>query len=224
MAATIPTLASLEAIYPETSLDTQRTRWNNLLQSFRTHYSAAPDFISRSPGRVNLIGEHIDYSLYPVVPMAVEQDVLLAIRATPCTSGSAPKIRLANLDPRFTPQEVSLDSNGSVEIDSTRLDWGNYFKAGLRGAAQRLAKLGHSKLNADLDVLATGSVPAGGGMSSSAAFVCAAALGVVRAAGLDDVGKRELVETAIVAERSVGVNAGGMDQAASVFGEKGAAL
>lgn len=202
----------------------QRPRWTNLLQKFQTQYSRPADFVSRSPGRVNLIGEHIDYSLYAVVPMAVEQDVLIAVAASPCSSDT-PRIRLANLDgDRFPTQEFNVKADGTVDIDSTKLDWGNYFKAGLKGATELLSKLGHAGLKADLDVLATGTVPAGGGMSSSAAFVCASALAVVRAAGLHDVEKRALVETAVVSERSVGVNSGGMDQSASVFGEKDSAL
>ncbi|KAF2148198.1 Galactokinase [Myriangium duriaei CBS 260.36] len=222
--ATIPTLSSIESIYPETSVEVQKPRWNKLLQAFQKEYSRPADFISRSPGRVNLIGEHIDYSLYNVVPMAVEQDVLIAVAISPSSSGT-PKIRLANLDgSRFPSQEFNLNSDGSVEIDSSKLDWGNYFKAGLRGATELLRKLGKDGLKADLDVVATGTVPAGGGMSSSAAFVCASALAVVRAAGLEEVEKRALVETAVVSERSVGVNSGGMDQSASVFGEKGSAL
>lgn len=224
--STIPTLSSIETIYPETAVQTQKKRWTNLLQHFHKIYSRPADFVSRSPGRVNLIGEHIDYSLYAVVPMAVEQDVLIAVAITPTKDNEPARVRLANLDgDRFPNQEFTLGEDGTVDIDSTRLDWGNYFKAGLQGAAELLKKIskpGPGKQH--LDILATGSVPAGGGMSSSAAFVCASALAVIRATGVKDVDKRALVEAAVVSERAVGVNSGGMDQSASVFGEKGSAL
>lgn len=75
-----------------------------------------------------------------------------------------------------------------------------------------------------MSVLVDGNVPAGGGLSSSAAFVCASALAVLRANGDENVIKKDLVELAIVSERAVGVNSGGMDQAASVFSKAGDAL
>jgi galactokinase len=74
-----------------------------------------------------------------------------------------------------------------------------------------------------MDVLVDGTVPPGSGLSSSAAFVCSSALAVVTANKLG-LSKQELTEVAIVAERNVGVNAGGMDQAASVFSHKNYAL
>jgi galactokinase len=75
-----------------------------------------------------------------------------------------------------------------------------------------------------MSVFADGSVPAGGGLSSSAAFTCASALAVLRANGVDNIDKKDLTELAIVSERAVGVNSGGMDQAASVFPRQGEAL
>ena len=60
-----------------------------------------------------------------------------------------------------------------------------------------------------MDVLADGTVPSGGGLSSSAAFVCVSVLAVMRANGVEKVDKKELVEVAIVSERAVGVNSGG---------------
>jgi galactokinase len=74
-----------------------------------------------------------------------------------------------------------------------------------------------------LFLLVDGTVPAGGGLSSSAAFVCASALAVITANKLT-ISKTELTEIAIVAERNVGVNSGGMDQSASVLSEKDFAL
>jgi galactokinase len=60
-----------------------------------------------------------------------------------------------------------------------------------------------------MEILANGNVPAGGGLSSSAAFCCASALAALRAAGEDVITKKELTELAIVSERAVGVNSGG---------------
>ncbi len=60
-----------------------------------------------------------------------------------------------------------------------------------------------------MQVLMDGTVPAGGGLSSSAAFVSASALAVMVANGETGVGKTDLTEVAIVSERAVGVNSGG---------------
>jgi galactokinase len=60
-----------------------------------------------------------------------------------------------------------------------------------------------------MQVLMDGNVPAGGGLSSSAAFVSAGALAVMVANGEKDIDKKELTEVAIVSERAVGVNSGG---------------
>ena len=219
----MPSTKSLNDIYPEDALQTQSKRWNELLSAFKGRYGRPADYVSRSPGRVNLIGEHIDYSLYDVVPMAVEQDVLLAVALTP--ANGAPKVRLANMDDRFADREFDIGEDGEVDIDATQHEWTNYFKAGMRGATELLKKEGKEGVTKfNMDILANGTVPAGGGMSSSAAFVCASALATVKAAGQETVDKKKLVETAVVSERSVGVNSGGMDQSASVFAEQGSAL
>jgi galactokinase len=53
----VPIAKSLSDIYPEAALKSQATRWNNLISKFKEEYGRSPDFVSRSPGRVNIIGE-----------------------------------------------------------------------------------------------------------------------------------------------------------------------
>jgi len=146
--------------------------------------------------------------------MAVTVDVLLAIKVR---TGDT-KIRIANVNSeKFPTREVEIPQNGAeaIEIDATVNEWSNYFKAGLRGASELLEKKREGKegsgkfVSVGMDVLVDGSVPAGGGLSSSAAFVCASALAVMRANGEEVVDKTELTELAIVSERAVGVNSGG---------------
>ena len=55
----VPVTSNLEDIYPAEALETQRTRWNALLSAFKTQYGRSADFVSRSPGRVNLLGEYL---------------------------------------------------------------------------------------------------------------------------------------------------------------------
>ncbi|CAF9939430.1 MAG: galactokinase [Alectoria fallacina] len=225
MNETVPVVKNLQDSYPRNTLESQRARFEHLKFQFSELYGRSPLFVARSPGRVNLIGEHIDYSLYEVLPMAIAADVLVAVSPIPGKSQEEVKVHVANLDPqRFKAGEFSIPKDGNVDIDASTLQWTNYFKAGFSGAVQLLRKQNPHFSSCGMDVLVDGTVPAGGGLSSSAAFVCASALATLRANGSDKVPKKELVELAIVSERSVGVNSGGMDQAASVFSVRGDAV
>ncbi|KAJ1980392.1 galactokinase [Dimargaris verticillata] len=99
-----------------------------------------------------------------------------------------------------------------IDIDSTRLEWSNYFKCGYKGAHQYLKR---SEIRG-MECLVEGNIPTGAGLSSSSAFVSCAAIATLMAqsASLD---KRMITEIAIRSERYVGVNSGGMDQACSIM-------
>jgi galactokinase len=157
--------------------------------------------------------------------MAVTADVLLAVSVHEKEEGPS-TMRLTNVHPqKFESREFDIPDTGDVHIDSSALEWTNYFKSGLVGATELLRKKqADFRQSVGMDILADGTVPSGGGLSSSAAFVCASALAVMKANGVDKVDKKELVELAIVSERAVGVNSGGMDQSASVFPLQGSAL
>ncbi|KAI0443683.1 galactokinase [Xylaria telfairii] len=226
MSGPVPSVAALHDIYTTQALADQGVRWNSLLEKFQAHYGNPAQFVARSPGRVNIIGEHIDYSLYPCLPMAITPDVIIAVSTdvAPAVDGTY-KIKIANVDEqRFPTREFDIP-HSEVEIDATKHEWTNYFKSGLRGALELLRKKhGADFKPASMQVLMDGTVPAGGGLSSSAAFVSASALAVMVANGETNIDKKDLTEVAIVSERAVGVNSGGMDQSASVFGERGSAL
>lgn len=53
----VPTAASLHDVYSEDAIPQQKKRWENLLAKFESQYGRKADFVSRSPGRVNIIGE-----------------------------------------------------------------------------------------------------------------------------------------------------------------------
>ena len=212
MAGPVPIARSLEDIYTSDALLSQTKRWSDLRSKFEAIYGQAPEFIARSPGRVNIIGEHIDYSLYSVLPMAITADALLAVSTEDVVSTKAGtyKIQIANVQgDRFPSHEFDVPYD-AVEIDSTVHEWTNYFKSGLRGALELLRKKrGDDFTPKGMKILMDGTVPAGGGLSSSAAFVSASALAVMAANGEQAVDKTELTELAIVSERAVGVNSGG---------------
>ena len=220
MSKAIPRISSLDEVYTNATgriLPEQRARFQHLIHSFTKSHGSKPDFIARSPGRVNIIGEHIDYSLYNVLPTAVTVDVLVAVRVR---DGSETTIKVANTnDSKYPTAEFHVPKSGDVHIGEH--SWSNYFKAGLRGSIEVLRKEhGRDFQPKSMDVMIDGNVPAGGGLSSSAAFVCASALAVM-AANDHEVSKQDLLDLCIVSERAVGVYSGGMDQAASIFSEKG---
>ena len=55
-------------------------RFKVIVNEFELCYKAKPDFIARAPGRVNIIGEHIDYEGYGVLPAAIEKDCLITVK------------------------------------------------------------------------------------------------------------------------------------------------
>ncbi|MCJ1392061.1 galactokinase [Xylographa bjoerkii] len=218
----VPIAKSLDFVYEAASLPNQQKRWDALRSRFSSLYGKEPEFVARSPGRVNIIGEHIDYSLYEVLPMAIEADVVIAIATSVAEEA---KVSISNVNSqKFKSNEFIIPANGELDIDASTHEWTNYFKSGLKGALGLIKAGDPTTTPRNMSVLVDGNVPSGGGLSSSAAFVCASALAVLHASRQQPVSKKELVELAIVSERAVGVNSGGMDQAASVFSLRGDAV
>jgi galactokinase len=142
--------------------------------------------------------------------MAVTADFLMAVAVRP--TDEKPRVRIANVLPdKFPTREFEIPAEGEIPIDASEHEWTNYFKSGLRGVSELLAKKQGKDnfVSVGMDILCDGTVPSGGGLSSSAAFVCASALAALTANGETKVDKKELCELAIVSERSVGVNSGG---------------
>lgn len=192
------------------SHDTQ-ARFKNLISTFKSTFNSLPTYVARSPGRVNIIGEHIDYSLYDVLPTALSVDVLVAIKCKPVTGTKNPTttVKLANTNSRFEYREFDVPYDKEIEIDAASHDWSNYFKSALRLVLVFLkTKQGDKYVPADIEVVLDGNVPPGGGVSSSAAFICSCSLAIIKAHGYN-MSKQELQDTSIIAERAVGVFSGG---------------
>lgn len=149
------------------------------------------------PGRVNLIGEHLDYNGGPVLPMAIDREVVVKAR-------------------RRDDATIHVWSGGRTEIFSTSVGVGDVtgWAALTAGVVWALGQAGHSVPAADLVI--ESALPSGAGLSSSAAVAC----GVTMA--LADLGGIELdrAGVAAVARRSendyLGVPSGVMDQLAVV--------
>lgn len=213
----IPTLHTIKDVYADASA--HEARYAGILDKFQSLYGRKPEFVARAPGRVNIIGDHIDYSYYSVLPMAIEYDFVIAVATT-----DDHKVSLANLDPRFSGCTFEIPQQGDVEIDAVNMVWSNYFKCGVVVANRYMREKAPGFRPKGMQIVVHGNVPAGGGLSSSAAFVVSATLAVLRSNGYDKVDKKLLVKLSTTCEQLIGVNSGGMDQSASVFGEKDHAL
>lgn len=173
--------------------------------------SGAP-FLCRVPGRINLLGEHLDYNGLPVLPMAIDRAITIAFagRATP-------EIHLLNADERYP--EVHFTNGADLEPSEAGA-WENYCKAALDGLNKRF----DVKKFQGMDVLVQSDLPAAAGLSSSSALVVAFAMAYLalldRTLG-QDISRLELAGVLANAEQFVGTAGGGMDQTVILNAEAG---
>ncbi len=167
-----------------------------IVRAFRDRFGYSPTLLAQAPGRVNLIGEHTDYSDGFVFPVAIDRTALVA--AAPA-KGSTSRLWAVDLREGAEFDPLRLQS-------STVRPWSNY----LRGVAWALGEAGHPMLPVDLAIQS--SVPMGVGLSSSAALEVAATIAMVGIAGVA-LAPRETARIAHQAETGfVGVPCGIMDQ------------
>jgi N-acetylgalactosamine kinase len=204
-------------VYSEQQIHTvvRPTRFDEVKEKFFQMYGDKPSFYARAPGRVNLIGEHVDYSGYSVLPMAIERDTVVAVKVRP----QSKELRIANVDPKFSKRTFSKEYKDIV-IDPTRHEWTNYTMAAYKGMLEN--KISPIVQPVGFDAMVHGNVPIGSGLSSSAALVCSFALATMYANRIT-ISKRDMAEICAASEQYTGVQAGGMDQSISFLGEKGRA-
>jgi galactokinase len=167
--------------------------------------------VVRAPGRVNLLGEHTDYNGLPVLPMAIDRSVMIAVAPR-----DDRRVRLFNTAAHFPAREYELSDSIPPYADG---DWGNYSKAAAQGVVRHVGE----RLRRGADLLVDGTIPSGAGLSSSSALVVANALALLAASEVE-VGYEQLAELLPGAERYVGTLSGGMDQATSLLARAGHAL
>ena len=181
-------------------------RLERLIAAHRARFGTRPTIAARAPGRINLIGEHTDYTDGFVLPAAIDRD--LALVATPRDDR---RLRLHSLNAE-EPADVALDALRPAGA------WHDYAV----GVAAALEGAGHTLRG--LDATCDGTVPLGGGLSSSAALEVATAFALVAASGLA-VPPRDLALLCQRAEHEfVGASVGIMDQFISIFGQRDHAL
>ncbi|MCC6671152.1 MAG: galactokinase [Planctomycetes bacterium] len=178
--------------------------------AFQREFGGTPVRVFFAPGRVNLVGAHLDYSGGDVLPLAVDRGVYVAAALLPDA-----RIRLRSLD-----QEGALDLECG-ELGDHRRPGDGWAAYPLGVLAQFRARTGRSR---GVAMLFGGDLPMASGLSSSAAIELATALAFDR---LCDTGLTplDLARLAHRAEnRYVGVQCGIMDQYASALGQDGKAL
>lgn len=192
-----------------------QSRYDELTKRFSQLYPGSTATLVRSPGRVNLIGEHIDYSHFSVMPMAIEDDVIMAF----CVGGDS--IEIANMeDEKFPAEKYDIPTATQVlTIDQTKTVWTNYFKCGHTVGRKYLRESGQEVKPVGIKILVHGTVPDACGLSSSAAFVVCSTLVTLLSQGMAEVSRDLLTKLSITCEQLIGVNTGGMDQAASIYGQ-----
>ncbi|RZK58499.1 MAG: galactokinase [Pedobacter sp.] len=177
-----------------------------LRTAFKEIFDTDP-LLVKSPGRINIIGEHTDYNGGLVMPAAINKAVYVAI-----SSRNDREIHLFS----ETYQEKHISSINAVS--KSEKSWANY----ILGVVDELLKRGFKISGFNLYLY--GNVPLGAGLSSSAAIECATAYALAKLHQLA-ISNMDLALIAQKAEHEfAGVNCGIMDQFASVFGKQNYAM
>jgi galactokinase len=183
----------------------------SLAEDFESSLGRAPDGVFAAPGRVNLIGEHLDYNGGLCLPMALPHATYAAVAAR---DDDVVTVTSRQQDDRF---EAPISALGPGSVTG----WAAY----AAGVVWALRELGWPVRA--MDVVVDGRVPLGAGLSSSAAIECAVALAAAQLidVDVDDKVRETLVRACMRAEQEVaGAPTGGLDQTIALFGEADAAL
>jgi len=168
---------------------------------FKETFHAEPEIIVLSPGRINIIGEHIDYNDGFVLPAAIDKIICFAFRKN---ESNASRIIAIDLE-----DELELDLQSPILLSDKV--WTNY----IRGVLLQLKKGGFEFQG--FDCVFSSNIPVGSGLSSSAALECGLLFGINELFKLNI----KPVDIALMgqkAEHWVGINCGIMDQFSSVMG------
>lgn len=227
----VEVVESLREIYSKEITE----RYEYIAERFFHEFGIWPTFFARAPGRVNIIGEHIDYSGYPVLPMALERDTVMAISVS-----NEDCIKLKNCQ-RSKFSEITLPLSPKI---SEEHHWSNYFIAGYNSVVNLFPN------PKGFYVMVQGDLPQAAGLSSSASMTVSSAIATLYAnspkrisykeflpenhpraqdmladyyIASDKITLADLAESVTRQERLVGIACGGMDQAISIMAQPSSA-
>ncbi|KIO50986.1 galactokinase [Flavobacterium hibernum] len=173
----------------------------NTTAFFEKSFGSKPQKTVLSPGRINIIGEHIDYNDGYVLPAAIDKIICFAFEKN---NSKKSKIIAIDLNEEF---EIDL----TEEITLSDVVWTNY----IRGVIKQLQDNGF--LFEGFNCVFSSNIPVGSGLSSSAALECGMIFGIAALFNLE-IKKVDLALLGQKAEHWVGINCGIMDQFSSVHG------
>jgi galactokinase len=184
-------------------------------QGYRLAYGAEPTRFFAAPGRVNLIGEHVDYNDGYVLPCAIDRETIVAL-------GPPADTRSLRLEVVALDMGEMASARDDFDLIGKILRGENNWQNHVRGVVQAIGRHGFRVRPARMAI--AGDVPIGAGLSSSAAFGVAIALALSEHSGLS-LDATMLAKVAQVAENDfVGCACGIMDQMASAASTAGNAL
>lgn len=220
----------LSSVYGEGShnVEAKRRLICSMLDGYAGSYGDQQVVISRAPGRVNIMGRHVDHQGGHGNMMVIDKDFYLV--AGPRNDR---QVHIRNLDSHHFPQrdfiidELTADYSGEwldwlngeparERAAASRGDWSQYFRA----AIARFQTAFPDRPLKGMNILAAGGIPIASGLSSSSAVVVAAAEATTAINGLDVTPER-FVELCGEGEWFVGTRGGAGDHGAMKFGERG---
>ena len=169
---------------------------------FKAKFGNVPDKIVLSPGRINIIGEHIDYNDGFVLPAAIDKVICFAFEKTNSETSTIVAIDLGE----------SFEINVENPVTLHEVIWTNYF----RGVVQQIQNKG--LIIGNFNCVFSSTIPVGSGLSSSAALECGFLFGLNEVFHLN-IKPVDLALMGQSAEHWVGINCGIMDQFSSVMGK-----
>ncbi len=183
---------------------------NKTLKIFEEKFGYPATITIKAPGRVNLIGEHTDYNDGFVLPCAIDYETVIA-----CGERNDRTIRVIAADYDDQQDEFSLDE---PIVSTHELPWANY----VRGVIKHLLLRNNEFSGADMVI--SGNVPQGAGLSSSASLEVAVGQALKSLYDLDIDGVQLALNGQEAENQFVGCNCGIMDQLISALGKENHAL